>query len=171
MLAYVLYGMLFAILSTYLVPGFGYNFEKHHLLSVSRVICIWREVGHFVASAANLVLFALLQKTMPNTAWVVWVTAQGILSFDVDSGIWGHMFFLFAFMASLLYATVEICNEYSSLWVRLYPLIGFTAAFIVVLSLNWVLQLSYKNAQTILELYWMLSFVYFFAKYEEIVTD
>ena len=74
-------------------------------------------------------------------------------------------------MASLLYATVEICNEYTYLWLWLYPLIGFTAAFFVVLCINWGWHLSFKNAQTILELYWMLSFVYFFAKYEEIVTD
>ena len=166
-LSFILIAMFIAVLLTYLIPGVGYNLEEHHLRSVSGIIVLWREAGHFSVSAANLVLFALLHKTQPDIAWLVWALAQGILSFDTDTNHTMHIVFVVMFVGSLLYATVTKCMSDTQLWVHLYPLLGFSAMFVLALLGNLVSGRRYFSFQNLMELYWMLSFVYFFGKYDE----
>jgi len=168
-LSFVLFAMFAAVILTYLIPGVGYDLKERHLRSVSEIIVLWREAGHFSVSAGNIVLFALLQKTHPNVAWLVWVAGQGILSFDIDNNVVLHFIFLSVFMGSIVYATVEICKEDTRLWNHIYPLFVSSGLF----GLAWVYNMlsgskKYYNFQNLMELYWILSFIYFFGKYDEI---
>ena len=83
MLGYILYGMFFILLICYCIDG--YDYEKCHLRSISGLICTQRECGCFAMGLGNLILFEMVEHTHPVIAWIMWISAQGVLCFFLDT--------------------------------------------------------------------------------------
>jgi hypothetical protein len=65
---------------------------------------------------------------------------------------------------------VQFCIETQSLWVHAMPFYAFTFLFGATFLINVSLKIKYKSIQAIFELYWMLSFVYFFSLIDKNLT-
>jgi hypothetical protein len=166
MLGYALYAIFFVLLLCYLAEG--YNEEKCHLRSVSSLVCMRREVGAYALSVGNLVISLIAFRADPTIAWCIWLSGQGVVCFFLDTSLKTHHFFLGAYILSLIVFAVHVCEKNAALWVHSYPMFLFSVFFSsAVIVNNTCGDWNFLSTQAILELFWILSFVYFTNIYEK----
>jgi len=169
MIGYVLYVIFFVLCICYLLEG--WNTEKAHLRSVSSLVCTRREIGTYALSLGNLVISLIAFRADSANAWIIYLAGQGVISFFLDTCPIIHHMFLAIYITSLLAFAAHVCEDNSSLWVHSYPLfvlsVFFSAAVIIN---NTCADYTYLSTQAVLELFWILSFVYFLNIYEKSYT-
>jgi hypothetical protein len=170
MFGFVLFGFYFVGLACYFWPEIGYDFGKGQIRSISKIICLCPGISGFCLGIGNTIMFEMVYHTQPIAALFLCASGQGVLSFFSNSYSISHHFFLFCYMASLVYIVVQFCIETQSLWVHAMPFYAFTFLFGATFLINVSLKIKYKSIQAIFELYWMLSFVYFFSLIDKNLT-
>jgi hypothetical protein len=169
MIGYVLYVIFFVLCLCYVAEG--YNTEKAHLRSVSSLVCMRKEIGTYALSLGNLVISLIAFRADSTNAWVIYLAGQGVISFFLDTFPIIHHIFLTVYIASLLVFSGHVCNENPPLWLHSYPLfvlsVFFSAAVIIN---NTCADYTYLSTQALLELLWILSFVYFVNVFEKSIT-
>jgi hypothetical protein len=166
MLGHILYAIYAVLLLCYVSEG--YNHDKCHLRSVSSLVCTRREFGTYALSVGNLIVSLVAFNADSATAWTIYLSGQGVISFFLDTCPIMHHVFLAVYIGALLTFAVNVCNENTALWVHFYPMFGFSVFFsIAVIVNNTCGQWCYLTTQAILELYWIVSFVYFTNIYEK----
>jgi hypothetical protein len=169
MLGYALYAIFFVLLLCYLAEG--YNEEKCHLQSVSSLVCMRREVGAYALSLGNLIISLIAFRSDPVTAWCIWLSGQGVVCFFLDTSLKTHHFFLSCYIVSLIVFSVHACERNVTLWIHSYPMLLFSVLFGgAVIVNNTCGEWHFLSIQAILELLWILSFVYFTNIYEKSIV-
>ena len=165
-LSFVLFGMFSLCLLCYAIPSISWIGSPPYRCSVSKIVCVWREFGGFVLSLANIIMFLIVIKADPVWAWIGWVSAQGVACFFVDTSMLVHLVFLAVFMFSMLYVALQVCIADASLIPHSVPLWIFSTLFALAIFANNVMHAHSRTVQTIFELLWMLSLVYFYSIFE-----
>ena len=169
MLGNTLY-VIFAVLLLYYVSE-GYNHDKCHLRSVSSLVCSRREYGTYALSLGNLIIALIAFKEHHTIAWIIYLSGQGVISFFLDTCPIMHHVFLAVYIGSLLSFAGHVCTENAILWAHSYPMLVFSVFFSTAVVINNTCgEWRYLTTQAILELYWILSFVYFVSVYEKSVS-
>ena len=163
MLGFVLFGFYFACITCYFVPDVGYDTKKCQIRSVSSILCMCPEIVGFFLGIGNVIIFVMVHPAQPISSWVLWVSGQGVVSFLLNSYSEAHHAFLTCYMATLVYIVTQCCLQSQSLWAHAAAVYAFSFLFAGAVAVNFFLKAKYKSVQAILELYWMLSFVYFFS--------
>ncbi len=127
-------------------------------------------MGGFLLAIGNMLLFLLVEPTQQISAWFLWVSGQGVLNFYSNTYSRTHRLFLVCYMISMLYCVTQSCLENPSLWVHAMAVYTFSILFGAVDLMNLLSYTNQKSVQAIFELYWMLSFVYFYSVAERDLT-
>jgi hypothetical protein len=99
------------------------------------------------------------------------LAGQGVISFFLDTCPIIHHVFLAMYIASLLVFAERVCNDNPSLWLHSYPLFILSLFFSVAVVINnTCADYGFLSTQAILELFWILSFVYFVNIFEKSIT-
>jgi hypothetical protein len=169
MLGYILYGMFFILLICYTIDG--YDYEKCHLRSISGLICTQRECGCFAMGLGNLILFEMVEHTHPVIAWIMWISAQGVLCFFLDTFPVIHHILLATYMFALVWFAITACIEISGFYVHIVPFLLFSVLFGgAVIGNHFNQKWPYMSIQSVFELLWLLSLVYVMSVHEKLHT-